>query len=92
MTHCDKSRDGKHEFMDEAHCYHCGTLRQGRSNDTALELAMRYGQIDGDHHKAWVIDQMVRALAGDNYDAVIVEYCDGTDGPMTYEWNVGIAP
>lgn len=28
----------------------------------ALEIARRYGQIDGDHHKAWVIDQMVRAL------------------------------
>ena len=30
----------------------------------ALGLAVQYGQIDGDHHKAWVIDQMVRALTG----------------------------
>lgn len=28
----------------------------------ALAVAMQYGSIDGDHHKAWVIDQMVRAL------------------------------
>jgi hypothetical protein len=28
----------------------------------ALELATIYGQIEGAHHKAWVIDQMVRAL------------------------------
>jgi hypothetical protein len=30
----------------------------------AIDLALSYGQIDGDHHKAWVIDQMVRALTG----------------------------
>lgn len=30
----------------------------------ALDFAVRYGGIDGDHHKAWVIDQMVRALTG----------------------------
>ena len=30
----------------------------------ALELAVQYGGIDGDHHKRWVIDQMVRTLTG----------------------------
>lgn len=30
----------------------------------AIEYAVKYGGIDGDHHKAWVIDQMVRALTG----------------------------
>jgi hypothetical protein len=30
----------------------------------ALEYAVRYGGIDGGHHKQWVIDQMVRALTG----------------------------
>lgn len=30
----------------------------------ALDLARRYGGIDGDHHKTWVIDQMVRVLTG----------------------------
>lgn len=28
----------------------------------AIDFAVRYGGIDGDHHKSWVIDQMVRAL------------------------------
>jgi hypothetical protein len=32
--------------------------------ERALEYAGRYGQTDGDHHKMWVIDQMVRALLG----------------------------
>ena len=27
-------------------------------------IAMQSGGVDGDHHKAWVIDQMVRALTG----------------------------
>lgn len=30
----------------------------------ALEIAASYGAIDGDHHKMWTIDQMVRALTG----------------------------
>ena len=58
----------------------------------ALELARRFGGIDGDHHKAWVIDQMVRALTGDGYDAFVTAAKSGEDGPDTYEWNVGIAP
>lgn len=57
-----------------------------------IELAVRYGGIDDDHHKAWVIDQMVRVLAGDEYEEIVREACDGEDGPNTYNWNVGIAP
>lgn len=30
----------------------------------AIGYAVQYGGIDGSHHKAWVIDQMVRALTG----------------------------
>lgn len=49
----------------------------------ALAVAMQYGGIDGDHHKAWVIDQMVRALL----DCPIVEKksldCNGV--PYTYK-------
>ena len=58
----------------------------------AIRIALQYGGIDGDHHKTWVIDQMVRALTGSSYDNFVVEACSGEDGPETYEWNVGIAP
>ena len=58
----------------------------------AIELAVRYGGIDGDHHKAWVIDQMVRILAGDEYESVVRMACNGEDGPNTYTWETGIAP
>jgi hypothetical protein len=61
-------------------------------NREALELAIQYGQIDGAHHKAWVIDQMVRALAGDGYEKVVADACAGDEGPYTYSWDEGIPP
>lgn len=60
--------------------------------DKAIDLAVRFGGIDGDHHKAWVIDQIVRALAGEDYDRVVAAAKNGEDGPETYAWEVGIAP
>ena len=58
--------------------------------DKALEIAFRYSQIDGVHHKAWSIDQMVRALLGteEAYDKFIRDY--ENDGE--YVWDTGIAP
>ena len=58
----------------------------------ALEIAYKYGQIDGAHHKLWVIDQMVRSLTGKNYPKWVKQACAGEEGPDTYEWDVGIAP
>ena len=60
--------------------------------EQALEIAFFYGQIDGDHHKRWVVDQMVRKLTGARYDDWVKDYQDGEDGPETYEWDTGIAP
>lgn len=54
----------------------------------ALYVASCYAGIDGDHHKAWVIDQMVRHLTGDNYDGWVRVYESGG----TYKWDTGIAP
>jgi hypothetical protein len=60
--------------------------------DIALAIARDYGGIDGDHHKAWVIDQMVRSLTGDQYSMFVADARIGDDGPETYSWNEGIAP
>lgn len=60
--------------------------------ELALAVALEFGQIDGSHHKDWVIDQMVRHLTGDRYKQLIAEYCDGEDGPETYSWDEGVAP
>lgn len=59
--------------------------------EEALEFA-EYGAIDGDHHKMWVIDQIVRALTGADYEKWVKAFCDGEAGPETYEWDTGIAP
>ena len=32
--------------------------------DWAMLFIEKYGQIDGDHHKAWVLDQVARILKG----------------------------
>jgi hypothetical protein len=53
----------------------------------AIDLIVQYGWIDGDHHKAWVMDQVVRTLAGDRYEKVVAEAC--ADGS---EWDEGVAP
>lgn len=58
----------------------------------ALTIAFEDGQVDGSHHKMWVIDQMVRILAGDNYDALVKRHCHGNYGDDTFEWDCGIAP
>lgn len=58
----------------------------------AIELAVQFGGVDGAHHKDWVIDQMVRILAGDRYDQIVRDACNGEDGPESYTWETGIAP
>ena len=60
--------------------------------DHALETAYKYGSIDGDHHKMWVIDQMVRQLSGSFYEDWVAKAKAGENGPDTYSWDEGIAP
>jgi hypothetical protein len=59
----------------------------------ARELAWRFGMIDGEHHKQWVIDQMLRALLADGYDAWVA-YRDAQldDGEPCRPWGRGVAP
>lgn len=56
--------------------------------DKVRNIAYEYGQIDGAHHKTWVIDQIIRELLGTEYDNFIKEYEE--DGE--YTWDIGIAP
>lgn len=60
--------------------------------DEAIQIAVRHGGHDGAHHKAWVIDSMVRALAPALYPHIIAEAKAGSEGPETYTWDEGIAP
>lgn len=47
--------------------------------EKALDFAVRFGQIDGDHHKMWTIDQMVRALTGCPIVKGTAKDCNGDD-------------
>ncbi len=60
-------------------------------------IIIQFGQIDGGHHKAWVLDQVMRIIRGDGYDDFIKEYeytddegCPTED--QQYDWCVGIPP
>lgn len=58
----------------------------------ALEIAFQYAQIDGDHHKAWVIDQIVRSLTGEDYTEWVKHYEYDEETGDEYTWSEGIAP
>ena len=58
----------------------------------AIEFAVQDRGIDGAHHKDWCIDQIVRILAGPDYDKIVKDACLGEGGPETYSWDCGIAP
>jgi hypothetical protein len=69
------------------------TERQVPDNDEeriemAIATGFGYGAIDGDHHKMWVIDQMIRVLAGERYEQFVEEYREGGE----YAWDEGVAP
>jgi hypothetical protein len=49
----------------------------------ATYFAFRYGQIDGSHHKQWVIDQMVRILFGTPVIFSLAKWDDGQE-----EWRL----
>lgn len=62
--------------------------------DEAVDLILDCAQIDGAHHKTWVLDQVLRILVGDQYDSYIKDYCgdDPEDEDNYYDWDTGIAP
>ena len=59
-------------------------LEHGNTNQRAIAFILRYSGIDGNHHKQWVFDQVLRMLAGAAYEVLIELAGDG--------WSEGIAP
>ncbi len=61
----------------------------------ALEVIERFGGIECAHHKAWVIDQVVRCLLGsdeERYKAWVKEMCFDEKGEKIYDWSEGVPP
>lgn len=74
--------------------YKDGVIETEKRIKEALEIAWDNGTIDGDWHKMWVIDQMVRALCGneEKYNRWVNEYETPLPDGDYYEWDCGIAP
>jgi len=79
-------------WMQIAANYESQLTSAEQAKAAAIDIALRYGGYDVAHYKMWVIDQMVRILAGDKYETIIAAARVGEDGPDTYEWDEGIAP
>lgn len=52
----------------------------------AMLFISRYGQIDGAHHKAWVLDQVARILYG---TAVLMTVARWDNGSSEYRFETG---
>lgn len=80
-----KSRHGK--YLGETPTDICRSpFHAHKKEDWAMSFIEAYGQIDGDHHKAWVLDQVARILNGTK---VIVTTARWEDGHKEYRINVG---
>lgn len=58
----------------------------------ASRIATRFGGIGGDHHKQWVIDQMLRAILGDKGYQEWVTEMNSEPGYEDDPWDEGIPP
>ena len=67
-------------------------MKEKERIESALQIAWSCAQIDGEHHKMWVIDQMVRALCG--ITEKYVDWVKTYESPITdeeyYIWDTGI--
>lgn len=63
-------------------------LADGDETERLVFFLMDYGGIDGEHHKQWALDQILRKLTGDRYTEIVTLYEQGG----LFEWDVGIAP
>lgn len=56
------------------------------TSDWVMYFISYYGQIDGGHHKQWVLDQIARVIKG---TPVIIELAKWEGGPQEYRVNLG---
>lgn len=63
-------------------------LKHGNINQRAAAIALEYVDVEGAHHKQWVIDQMLRLIAGEAYTTIVQQY----EAETGQTWDTGIAP
>jgi len=82
--------DTEHEYCTQ--CVLHSVSEPSVKIEKALELIFNYSQIDGGHHRAWVIDQVTRLLTGDGYAGFVGRHCCDPETGECYSWDEGIAP
>lgn len=65
------------------------TYKNYKPKDWALMWIQMYGQIDGDHHKLWVLDQVVRILNG---TPIIMKIASWDNGQTEERFELGESP
>lgn len=64
-----------------------------KPQEEILELIQQYGGIAGEHHKQWLLNEIVKVFLGeDGYMQWVAKQENGIHGPATFEWDRGIAP
>lgn len=58
----------------------------------ALELLFRYGQLKDSREKDWLIDQLLRSIAGDHYEDFLAIYSIDEEFGSSYSWSPGEPP
>ena len=59
----------------------------------ALSVLWCMGQYEGEsQHQTWLLDQVVRYLAGDQYDDWVRRRNTGQDGEEMHPWSTGTPP
>lgn len=56
-------------------------------NDWVMDFVEKYSQIDGAHHKQWVLDQVARILKGTHVIVTVAKWDDGSQ-----EYRIRLAP
>ncbi len=107
LAHADLELKKAKEILNEISGVSENQLCKNDRIAKALEIAFNYSQIDGDHHKAWAIDQMVRALCGckqnekesgdfldesDEYLQFVNKYEHDDNGEKQWTWDDGVNP
>lgn len=80
------------DYVDENYIPKQKVKELEEESKKVLDLIFEYGQIDGGHHKMWVIDQIVRILTKDKYNEWIKNYVYDEETGDIYDWDKGIAP
>jgi hypothetical protein len=75
------------------HSIHKNGIHQACKGILAIRVVNRFGMIPGEHHKQYVIDQLLLTILGvDRYRAWLLEYNNAYNYGLDKPWNRGIAP